>query len=469
MRTHCTQQHLLFQPLSRRKVVADFSAGPVSSDGGALLLREVDERTGIVARLAECFTDFRYADQVEHSVLDLLRQRIYGLCLGYEDVNDHERLRHDPLLATAVGKADPTGGGRRGKHQGIALAGKSTLNRLELAPPEASYHSRYKKVVAAHDELESFFVDEFIDAQGDAEIPRLVLDFDASDIQLHGKQEGRFYHGYYGHYCYLPLYVFCGEHLLLAKVREANIDGCLGTVEVLTWLVPKLRARWPNAEIVLRGDGGFARERIFSWCEENDVQYVIGFARNPRLLERIQSELAAAKELSQTSGRPARLFAELTYRTQKTWSRSRRVVAKAEQILGKANPRFIVTSYREDEYAGATLYEQQYCARGEMENRIKEAQLDLFGTRTSCTKKRANQLRVWFSAAAYVLMTEFRRTALTDTVLARAQSKTIRVRLLKVGARVRISARRVYVQFSSSFPLREVFEQALANIAALPL
>jgi len=467
MRTHCTGQQLIFQPLAGRKVVADFSAGPVSSDGGALLLRELDERLGLTAAVAKCFTDHRRGPWVEHTVVELLRQRIYGLCLDYEDLNDHDRLRHDPLFAAAVGKRDPAGDGRLLKRdEGKALAGKSTLNRLELTTADASEKSRYKKVVANHDDLEQFFAKRFIESYGTDVPERLVLDFDASDIKLHGEQEGRFYHGYYKSYCYLPLYLFCGEQLLVAKLRKADIDGCLGTTDVLKWLVPMLRARWPDVEIVVRGDGGFARDEIFTWCEANHVDFVIGYSSNPRLLAEIVEQQAKAAARHKETGKAAREFADLNYRTKKSWTRARRVVAKAEELPGKANPRFIVTSYAMHEMGGAELYEFEYCARGEMENRIKEKQLDLFGTRTSCTPLRANQLRVWFSAVAYTLMVEFRRIALAGTKLNRAQAKTIRVRLLKVAARVRVSARRVYVQFSSVFPMREVLEQAFANIQA---
>ncbi len=437
----------------------------MSSDGGALLLAETDRLTGLVGRFATCFVDHRAPSRVEHSVEELVRQRVFGLCLGYEDLNDHDTLRDDALLAAAVGKRDPTGAGRkRERDRGHALAGKSTLNRLELTTADATSKTRYKKLVALDEAIERFFVDEFIDRWGDEVPERLVLDFDPTDIELHGRQEGRFFHGYYGHYCYLPLLVFCGEALLMARLRRADIDGCAGTVEALQWLVPQLHARWPGVEIVVRADSGFARDEIFTWCEAHNVEYVVGLARNSRLHAAITDELEQARLLYETSGAPARVFKDLTYKTVKSWMRKRRVVAKAEQLPGKANPRFVVTSYGSKRFDARTLYEQEYCQRGEMENRIKEHQLDLFGDRASCAPMRANQLRLWLSGVAYALMTEFRRTALQGTELARAQTRTIRARLFKVGSIVRVSVRRVRVAMSSAFPLKGVFCMCLANL-----
>jgi len=467
MHTHCTSQQLLFQPVGRRKVVADFDAGRVSSDGDLLLLGELDARVGIVNRFAACFTDYRSPAFVEHPVEDMLRQRILSLCAGYEDLNDHDSLRDDALFAAAVGKADVTGAHRmRDRDKGHPLAGKSTLNRLELTAEHACRETRYKKIVARDADIERFFVDEFIDAQGDRPMPRIVLDFDPSDIELHGGQEGRFYHGYYRHYCYLPLYIFCGQHVLMARLRESGIDGCEGTVDALQWLVPLLRDRWPDAEIVVRADSGFARDGIFAWCETNGLKYIIGLGRNPRLQEMIADDLAAVAARHDETGKSEREFVELLYRTKDSWSRQRRVIAKAEQLPGKANPRFIVTNYDVARFDGRTLYEEEYCGRGEMENRIKEQQLDLFGDRASSSSMRGNQLRVWLSAVAHMLMVEFRRTALAGTVLENAQTNTIRVRLLKVGALVRVSVRRVRVALSSVFPLQSVWRTALAQIQA---
>lgn len=467
MPTHCNSQPLAFQPLATRKVVANFAGGRLSSDGGALLLGETEKLTGIINRFSKCFTDHRDPDLIEHSLENLLRQRIFGLCLGYEDLNDHDRLRGDALLATAVGHRSPCGEERvRQRDKGYALAGKSTLNRLELTPADATKKSRYKKIVANPNDISHFFVNEFVDANKESPPKRMVLDFDPSDIELYGQQEGRFYHGHYHHYCYLPMYVFCGEYPLMATLRKADIDGAAGTVEALEWLIPALRHHWPDTEYVIRGDGGFARESIFKWCEANDVRYIIGLPKNRRLKDLVADELAEAEALLKETGEPARVFKDLAYQTQKTWSRSRRVVAKCEQIPGKANPRFVVTDYNSGVYDAKTLYEQEYCARGEMENRIKEQQLDLFGTRTSSGSMRANQLRVWLSLVAHCLMVELRRTGLAGTKLASAQSATIRTRLLKVAARVRVSVRRVFVEFSSVFPLQDVMRTAVAQLQA---
>jgi len=465
MQTDCTEEQLEFQGLGRRRVEAKFDAGRVSSDGGILLLRELDSRTGIIDRFSRCFTDHRDPDLIEHSAEDLVRQRVFGLCLGYEDLNDHDTLRGDALLATAVGKVDPTGRDRKyPRDRGKALAGKSTLNRLELTPAGATSRSRYKKIVARDEDVERFFIDEFIDAHAHEQLERIILDVDPSDIELHGDQQGRFYHGYYGHYCYLPLYIFCGEDLLMARMRTADRDGCDGAVEALKWLVPQLREQWPEAELVVRADSGFAREEIFAWCEENEVEYVIGLAKNSRLLAMVAKDLQAVRDEQAESGGAVRRFSEFNYQTLKSWSRQRRVIAKAEQLPGKSNPRFVVTSYSVERFEPRELYEDEYCQRGEAENRLKEHQLDLFGDRASCTQMRPNQLRLWFSAVAYALMLELRRTALADTPLARAQTNTIRTRLLKLGALIRISVRRVRISFSSVFPLQQLFRRARDNI-----
>ena len=467
MQPDCTAQQLHFQALGTRKVVGRFDAGRVSSDGGAMLLRELDTRAGIVNRFAAGFTDHRDPSRTEHSVEELLRQRAFGLCLGYEDIVDHDSLRDDALLAAAVGRADVLGEQRRvERDRGHPLAGKSTLNRLELAGTGVATDTRYKKIVARDEDIERFFVDEFIDAHKHEPMDRIVLDIDPTDIQLHGKQEGRFFHGYYGHYCYLPLLVFCGDDLLMARLRKADIDGAAGTVDALQWLVPQLRTKWPKAEIVLRADSGFARENIFVWCENNDVEFVIGLARNSRLAALIDDDLTRVREASEESGKPARSFTEFGYATQKTWSRMRRVVAKAEHIPGKSNPRFVVTTYSPDRFDERTLYEDLYCARGEAENRIREFQQDLFGHRASCSKMRANQIRLWLAGLAYTLMNELRRVGLKGTELERAQAATIRLRLLKVGTLITVSRRRLRLAFSSVFPLQSVFERAFDAIDA---
>jgi hypothetical protein len=360
---------------------------------------------------------------------------------------------------------------RRSSDKGKALASSSTLNRLELTPADADATSRYKKVVYHPERIEALLVDLFLDSF--AAPPReIVLDFDATDDPLHGNQEGRFYHGYYGCYCYMPLYVTCGDHLLVAQLREANKDASAGSVEVLARLVRRIRARWPQVRIILRADSGFARDLIMSWCEEQpedqQVYYVLGLAKNKRLLKKIGKELTAAFARHIQTGVAARVFGDFLYRTQKSWSRTRRVIGKAEWLCKGANPRFIVTNLPEDYASPKELYEKTYCARGEMENRIKEQQLDLFSDRTSAHTMLANQLRLWFSSVAYVLLSAMRRIALKDTRLAKATCGTIRLKLFKMGALIKVSVRRFVVQLASACPYQDVFCQALSNLRACP-
>jgi len=469
MKTECTRAQLEFKGLLRRKVVGAFDGGPISSDGGALLLRELDERLGITQRLAACFTDHRDADLIEHSVLELVRQRLYGIALGYEDLNDHDDLNRDPLLALALGKADVEGQGRhRAADRGKLLASSSTLNRLELTPADANAHSRYKKIVYHPARIEAFFVDVFLDSFKRAP-KEIVLDFDATDDPLHGDQEGKFFHGYYGCYCYLPLYVTCGQHLLVATLRTSNRDAADGSTQALAYLVARIRERFPKTRLIARGDSGFARDGFMAWCESHGVYYLLGLARNTRLLKKIAPELVQARQQYERSGHAARLFTPLHYRTRKSWSRRRRVIAKAEHLAKGANPRFIVTNLPEDYAEAKTLYEKHYCARGDMENRIKEQQLDLFADRTSAHTMRANQLRLWFSAAAYVLMSALRRTALKKTCLAKATCATIRLKLLKIGAQIRLSVRRILIHFASACPSQDLFRRACHNIQRHPM
>lgn len=464
MKTECSTDRLEFLAAGRREVRAVFDGGTITSDAGVLLLREVEDRSGILKGFAECFTDYRDADLIEHTVEQLVTQRVYGLALGYEDLNDHDELRLDPLLAAMVGKDDPTGQDRRREQdQGKALAGKSTLNRLELTPPGADADSRYKKIAASMEKTEHLFVDLFVGAF-DEPPEEVVLDFDATDDPLHGHQLGRFFHGYYKEYCYLPLYVFCGEFLLAARLRPADIDGAAGTVPVLAQLVELIRARWPNVRIVLRGDSGFCREAIMAWCENNDVDYILGLAKNKRLGRLIEDELAEAKRRHEQTGEATRVFSEFGYRTLDSWSRLRRVVAKAEHLTKGANPRFVVTSLSCEWRDAQALYEQDYCARGEMENRIKEQQLYLFADRTSCQTMRANQLRLYFSSIAYTLMQTLRRLGLKGTSMATARCDTIRLKLLKLGAQVRVTVRKVWVSFSQAYPYRQLFHDVLANL-----
>ena len=468
MTTQCNASHLNFPMVGRRQIVADFDGGDISSDGGALLLRKTEELTGAIRQFAGCFTDHRNPDLVEHSLEELLAQRVYGLALGYEDLNDHDDLRRDPLLAAVVGKRDPSGKSRqRLRDRGKALAGKGTLNRLELSPVGAGKESRYKKIVCRTHDVERLLVRLFLQAHATPP-DRIVLDLDATDDPIHGHQLGRFFHGYYKNYCYLPLYIFCGDHLLLARLRPSDIDAAAGTVKHLERIVEQARAAWPEVAIAIRADGGFCREEIMSWCEENRVDYVLGLAKNARLVAAIATESAAALQQFEATKQPARVFKELRYQTRETWSCERRVVAKAEHLSKGANPRFVVTSLGVESHAARTLYERDYCGRGEMENRIKEQQLHLFADRTSCATMRANQVRLYCSSIAYVLLNALRRLGLCETELSEAQCQTIRLKLLKIGALVRVTVRKVWVKLSSGCPYAEVFRAAHARLSDLP-
>ncbi len=464
MTTECNQQTLAFHPLGSRDVVAKFDGGQITTDAGGLLLRETEQATGIIRQFSECFVDYRDPEKIEHSVLELLSQRIYGLALGYEDLNDHDQLRHDPLLAVLVGKQDPMGEERvSGRDRGKALAGKSTLNRLELTPVRANEKSRYKKIVARRDRIQQFFLDVFFQAHEEPPT-RIVLDLDATDDPLHGHQSGRFFHGYYMNYCYLPLYIFCGEHLLCARLRPSNIDGSAGSLKEIKRLVEQIRARWPQVQIVVRGDSGFCREPIMAWCEQNRVDYVLGLAKNDRLIAEISQELAEAKQEFEKTGQASRVYKDFSYQTLDSWSRSRRVIGKAEHLSKGSNPRFVVTSLSAAEIDARSVYEREYCARGDMENRIKEQQLQLFADRTSCATMRANELRLWLSSVAYTLLVAFRRLGLQQTDFAHAQPETIRLKLLKLGARVLVTVRKVWVSLAESYPYRRQFEQAYASL-----
>lgn len=458
MPTQCSAEQLEFSCVERRRVVAAFDGGTVSSDAGALLLGRTDEAIGLIDRLADCFVDGRRADAIEHTVRTLLGQRVFGLALGYEDLNDHERLRHDPVMGTLLGKL-----AARRHSRCAALAGKSTLNRLELHPLEGV--SRYHKIRPEAAAIERLFVELFLDSHASPPT-ELVLDLDATDDPLHGHQEGRFFHGYYDGYCYLPLYIFCGEHLLVAKLRRANLDGAAGAREEVERVVAQIRERWPATRIVLRADSGFCREELMSWCEQHGVDYLFGLAKNARLVRALGAELQVAAVESAATGRPARRFKELVYRTRQSWSRARRVVGKAEHTGDKSNPRFVVTSLSARDWPARELYEDFYCARGECENRIKEAQLDLFADRLSTATFRANQLRLWLASAAYVLMHALRRIGLAGTALARACAHTIRLRLLKIGAVVTVSVRRVKLALSEACPNQREFIAAFHALGA---
>jgi hypothetical protein len=449
--TECTQSSFQFQAHFSRQVVARFDGGAMTSDAGALLLRQTDRRLNLLPRLAACFDDRRQPWLISHTVPELVAQRVYALALGYEDLSDHDQLRDDPLLGVLSGK-------RRAGQQ--PLAGKSTLNRLELSVEEPS---RYKKIHYRQQAIDELLVGLFVEAH--AEPPeRIVLDLDTTDLPLHGHQEGRFFHGYYDSYCYLPLYIFSGEHLLCARLRTADQDAAAGSKEEVERIVGQIRAAWPEVEIILRADSGFCRDELMQWCEEHGVKYVLGFARNDRLRRMIEAQMAEAARQHAETGKPARVFTEFAYQTTSgSWSRARRVVAKAEQLEGKENPRFVVTNLSAQPWPAQRLYEELYCQRGEMENRIKE-QLSLFAGRVSTETLRANQLRLYFSAMAYVLMHGLRRLGLKGTELERAQATTIRLRLLKIGAQIRITARKVWLSMASSFPLQRLFGQVWAAL-----
>jgi hypothetical protein len=451
MLTECSRDLFGFEAVEGRQVVAAFDGGQVTSDAGALLLGAVNRAIGLVGRLAGCFADGRMQELVEHGVETMLMQRICGIALGYEDLVDHDELRHDPVLATLVGKLEAR------RKDCAPLAGKSTLNRLEHAPVSAL--DRYHRIGHDPRAIEQLFVALFLEAH--ARPPeRIILDLDAIDDPLHGHQEGRFFHGYYDCYCYLPLYVFCGRHLLAAKLRRSNIDASAGALDEVERIAAQIRARWPRVKIVLRADSGFARDELMSWCEANGVDYLFGLARNDRLVGAITEDLAAAAAESLAEGGPARRFADLAWRTLNSWSRERRVVAKAEHLPEGPNPRFVVTSLPAGEILARTLYEEVYCARGEMENRIKEQQLDLFADRTSAATMRANQLRLWFASFAYVLLEALRRIGLRHSQFANATCGTIRLKLLKIGALVRISVRRIKVAMASACPYRDEYHLA---------
>ncbi len=456
MQTECSADLFGFARVEGRSVVAAFDGGKITSDAGGVLLRATDRAVGLIDRFAQCFSDRRSEELIEHTVATMIGQRVFGIALGYEDVVDHDTLRHDPIMAVLAGKLTAR------RKNCAPVAGKSTLNRLELGKAEPT---PYHKI--GHDPLsiEAAFVDLFLAAQRRAP-PQIILDLDATDDPLHGHQEGRFFHGYYDCYCYLPLYIFCGRHLLAAKLRRSNIDASAGAVAEVARIVAQIRLHWPRVRILLRADSGFAREALMRWCELNRIDYLFGLARNERLTAAIAAELQEAQQLGERTGKPARRFKDLRWSTLDSWSRARRVVAKAEWTGGEANPRFVVTSLSRAEHEARHLYEKVYCARGDMENRIKECQLDLFADRTSAATMRANQLRLWFAAMAYVLICALRRIALRHTQFAQATCGTIRLRLFKIGALVRVSVRRIKIAMASACPYQNEFALAHLRLAA---
>lgn len=470
METECITEQMEFQQLGRRRVIGRFDGGRISSDAGGVLLREVEGRLQILKRLArECFRDYRDPDRIEHTVGSLICQRVYGMALGYEDLNDHDRLRHDVVMGLLSEKQDPGGADRvRERDRGKAIAGKSTLNRLELTPEDANEKSRYKKIVADGGAIDELMITLFIESY-QSRPSEVVLDVDATDDPLHGNQEGRYFHGYYAEYCYLPLYIFSGEHLLCARLRQASEDPASGVLQELGRIVKRLKSAWPGVRIILRGDSGFCRDEIMSYGEgESQIEYVLGLAKNSRLIKQIDTEMAQAKQSYQATQESARVFKDFRYRTRKSWSRERRVVGKAEYLAKGENPRFIVTSIVGEEKQARELYEDFYCARGDMENRIKEQQLGLFADRTSTSWMRSNQLRLYFSSFAYILVQALRRLGLEGTELAKAQCDTIQLKLFKIGAQIQVTVRKVWISFSESYPYFNLFQQVLFRLQQIP-
>ncbi len=584
-------QRLEFSSLNARTVTSDFEGGQITSDGGVTLVGEVDRMYCVLERLADCFTDYRDAEKIEHPVLDLLRQRIYALCCGYEDLNDHDRLRFDTLLAAVIGKDDPEGEDRRREaDRGVSLAGKSTLNRLELGKAGDDADSDYHKIVADLDAMEDLLMDLFLEAH-DRPPTEIILDMDPTDSPVHGEQWGRHFQAYYDEYCFLPLYVFCGDFLLAARLRPGDVGATAGAIAVLEKLVTRIRAQWPDVKILFRADGAFSEERLLAWCESRNVEYVIGLASNPRLLADLEQEQREMASASAASGESERTYRDLEYRTLDSWSRTRRVVAKVEHLpgdvgqtvsaakaakaardavalerhaseaeqsaraaaeqavsaaaaaleqeqaaaakasaghgrseraravrvaarpmaesakrarrtarqaersaasaqkeaeklrdqairarrqadwaaeksawQGKSNVRFVVASVAVAEMAAQAVYEEGYCPRGDMENRIKEQQLYLFADSLPCERMRSNQIRLYFSSFGYMLDVLLRRDGLSGTEMSRAQCHTIRERLLKIGGLVKVTVRRVWVHLSSSYPYRELLSRVVENL-----
>jgi Transposase DDE domain group 1 len=447
MPTECIPDLFGFERVEGREVVAAFDVGATTSDAGALLLKATDRAIRMMTRFAACFHDTRCQELIEHEVVTLVGQRVFGIALGYEDLNDHDQLRHDPIMAVLAGKLEAW------RHDCAPVAGKSTLNRLELSRLEPT---RYHKISHNPVAIKKLLVDLFLETHGRAP-NEIVLDLDATDDPVHGNQEGRFFHGYYDCYCYLPLYIFSGRHLLAAKLRRANLDAASGCVEEVARIVGQIRSRWPHVRILVRADSGFARDKLMSWCEANGVHFVLGLAKNDRLFAEIESALAKAEKKGRRTGKPARYFKDFKWETRTSWTRQRRVVAKAEFTNNAANPRFVVTSLSRSECKAPYLYEKVYCARGDMENRIKECQLDLYADRTSAATMRANQLRLWFASMAYVLLCALRRIGLPDTQFTQATCGTIRLKLLKIGALVTVSVRRIKIAMASGCPNADVW------------
>lgn len=435
----CTTEKVSFTKQSRREIEAFFNGGHISHDGGVLLLREIDRITGLTSFVSEVLNDPRVPSRIVHSQLSQVRQRIYGLALGYEDLNDHQQLRNDIALQTAVEQSQP-------------LASASTLCRFE--------HTVDRETIwKLHEILFEQFVSSYKKPPKE-----LILDFDATDDLVHGEQEGRFFHGYYGHYCFLPLYVFCEKQLLVSYLRPSNADGARHAWAILALLVKRLRVHWPETKIIFRGDSGFCRHKMLSWCERNQVDYIIGIAKNARLLKESEELRELAEKQYKVEQTKQRLFCEFYYAAGTWKKRKRRIIVKAEHTTQGANPRFIVTSLGGEPQK---LYDEMYCARGDMENRIKEQQLDLFADRTSCSKWWPNQFRLMLSSLAYTLIETLRRVYLAHTELAKAQIGTIRLKLFKVGAVVIRNTRRVRLLLTSNYPFQVLFMKLVDRLVPI--
>ena len=486
--THCIPNQLNFGSIKGRKVIADFSGGRITSDAGIVLMAELDKKLKITARFAQCFQDYRAASYVDYSVHELLAQRVYGIGLGYEDVNDHDHLRHDPALALALSKLNFIDSNQ------AVWAGKSTLNRLEYCPETVidQASSRYHRIEHNPQAIEQLFVEIFLESH--RKPPRqIILDMDVTDDQVHGNQEGAFFNTYYNGVCYAPLYIFCGHHLLVAKLRSSNVDPAEGALEELQRVIGLIREQWKSTRILVRGDSAYAREDIMKWCEDQpDVDYVLAMGTNSQLQRRAHDVITKAKndygqrlepvsslmeqmfalseEVSEASELvpPAVWYRSLCYKTQDSWTRARRVVTKVTYGSKGLKIRHVVTSLPADKIPPSKLYTEKYCPRGEMENRIKEQQLELFSDRTSTQTFASNQLRLWLSSMAYVLMQAFRQHCLSSTSLAKATVGTIRLSLLKLGARITVRARRILIARASSCPYQDILANAYQRIQFLP-
>ena len=486
--TDSTPKQLNFGSLKGRKVIADFTGGRITSDAGIVLMSELDKKLKITAKFAECFRDYRAASYVDYPVHQLLAQRVYGIILGYEDVNDHDKLRYDPALAIALEKLNFLNSTER------ILAGKSTINRLEYCPETIinQEKSRYHKIEHSPKEIERAFVEIFLESY--KKPPRqIVLDMDVTDDQVHGNQEGAFFNPYYKGVCYAPLYIFCGHHLLVAKLRSSNVDPAAGALEELQRVIGLIRQKWQDTHIIIRGDSAYSREDIMAWCEDQkEVDYVLAMATNSQLKLRASDIIEKAKIDYQQRLEPvtklmetlfsldeeleeanklvpeATWYRSLCYKTQESWSHSRRVVTKVSHGSKGSKMRHVVTSLPASKIPPSLLYTDKYCPRGEMENRIKEQQLDLFADRTSTQTFDSNQLRLWLSSMAYVLGQAFRQHCLSKTSFAKATVGTIRLSLLKLGARITISCRRILIAIATACPYQDILAIAYSRIQSLP-